>query len=120
MPTRCTRFVHGAAGSGLLVVLAGRRQREVDAGLVAVGVRQDREPVLLAHDDAARVEGCRDPLLGVLAGYEHVEVEPLPRRLMLVGLLEPQVGNPTCDVTDVVADGSPAPRLLTSGEQRRP
>ena len=93
---------------------------QVHAGLVAVGSARIVNPSssLTTTPPAATAAAIRASACS--RGHEHVQVEALPGRLVVLGLLEPQVRHPAGDVAHVAADGAAAPRLLTAGHQRRP
>ena len=66
-----------------------------------------------------RGDGGGDPLLGHFGRHIDLDVEPLTRGLVFVGVTEPQIRYPCRGVSDLVAGGSAALGLSAPGQQHR-
>src|SRR5215204_2010587 len=79
------------------------------AGLVAVRIGDhDVRGVAVVYNHTTGSQRGGDPLVRDVVGHLDVEVEPLSRSLMLLGLLEPQDRHPPRGVADVLGDSAPA------------
>src|SRR5215207_699523 len=79
-------------------------EERADADLVAVGVGEhgERRRFLVVDDLAAGRDTSGYALLGHVGRYPEVDVEALPRRLVRVGVLEPEDRNPPTRIANVV------------------
>ena len=106
------------AGSPLL------RSGHVDADdplvAVLVGDHGERGRVAVIDDGPTRRDGGGDPLLGHFGRHIDLDVEPLTRGLVLVGVPEPQIRYLCRGVPDLVAGGSAALGLSAPGQQDGP